>query len=447
MPPAENFDQIRATVRLVAKAVGEQARGEALIAHMDAELAELAAHRPHHVLTVAEWGGGGYVPGRGGLFDTILTAAGARNVERGSFGYYDVESLIAANPDALIYGDTYAGTTSLRADQDLHPALMQRYAGRRISIQPALWLRRAGKRGRGQTVARRAQEAPMKLNLSLLILIVLAFAASLLAGRVWLPPASLLAPHDSLAGLIIYDVRLPRTVLALIVGAVLGLSGAVLQGFTRNPLAEPGLLGVSSGAALGAVIAIYFGLAALSPVTGPLLGMIGALAACALTFALGRNGTVALVLAGAAVSSLTAAGIALALELRAQSLCRLRDHDLAAGFAGRQELDPSLAGPALCRGRARRCWPSPAGRWMRCPWARRRPKAWASISPVWRRWWWRARRWRGRDHLGHRRHRLYRPGGAASGAALCRLCPASDAAAGDAWPVRCCCSAPTSRPG
>ena len=154
----------------------------------------------------------------------------------------------------------------------------------------------------------------MKLSLALVVLIVIAFAASLLAGRVWLPPSSLLSPPDSLAGLIIYDIRLPRTVLALIVGAVLGLSGAVLQGFTRNPLAEPALLGVSSGAALGAIIAIYFGLAALSPVTGPLMGMVGALGACALTFALGRNGTVALVLAGAAVSSLTAAGIALALN-------------------------------------------------------------------------------------------------------------------------------------
>jgi iron complex transport system permease protein len=154
----------------------------------------------------------------------------------------------------------------------------------------------------------------MKLNLSLAVLIVLAFAASLLAGRVWLPPQALFSSHDSLAGLILYDIRLPRTVLALIVGAVLGLSGAVLQGFTRNPLAEPALLGVSSGAALGAVIAIYFGLAALSPVTGPLMGIVGAIAACALTFALGRNGTVALVLAGAAVSSLTAAGIALALN-------------------------------------------------------------------------------------------------------------------------------------
>ena len=158
----------------------------------------------------------------------------------------------------------------------------------------------------------------MKLSLPLLFLIVIAFAVSLLAGRVWLPPSALLSPPDSLAGLIFYDIRLPRTVLALITGGVLGLSGAVLQGFTRNPLAEPALLGVSSGAALGAVIAIYFGLAALSPVAGPLMGMIGAVLACGLTFALGQGskggGTVALVLAGAAVSSLTAAGIALALN-------------------------------------------------------------------------------------------------------------------------------------
>lgn len=156
-----------------------------------------------------------------------------------------------------------------------------------------------------------------RLNLTLVVLLILASAASLLVGRVWLPPASLqevFSSQDTLASLIVIEIRLPRTVLALIVGSVLGLSGAVLQGFTRNPLAEPALLGVSSGAALGAVIAIYFGLAALSPVTGPLLGMVGALTACALTFALGRNGTVALVLAGAAVSSLTAAGIALALN-------------------------------------------------------------------------------------------------------------------------------------
>jgi iron complex transport system permease protein len=155
------------------------------------------------------------------------------------------------------------------------------------------------------------------LTFLLVVLGVTAFAASLLAGRVWLPPAALLDVFnnpDSMAALIVREIRLPRSVLALVSGGVLGLAGAVLQGFTRNPLAEPALLGVSSGAALGAVIAIYFGLTMISPAAGPLLGMVGGLCACALTFALGRGGTVALVLAGAAVSSLTAAGIALALN-------------------------------------------------------------------------------------------------------------------------------------
>jgi iron complex transport system permease protein len=154
-----------------------------------------------------------------------------------------------------------------------------------------------------------------RLSLGLGVLLVIAFVLSLLAGRVWLSPNEFISGHNALAWLIVTDLRLPRTVLALLVGASLGLSGAVLQGLTRNPLAEPALLGVSTGAALGAVLAIYFGVTLISGVGGPLLGLIGALAACALTFGLGQGGgTITLVLAGAAVSSLTAAGIALALN-------------------------------------------------------------------------------------------------------------------------------------
>ncbi len=155
------------------------------------------------------------------------------------------------------------------------------------------------------------------LTFFLIVLGVIAFAASLLAGQVWLPPEALLDivnDPDSMAAIIVREIRLPRSVLALVTGATLGLAGAVLQGFTRNSLAEPGLLGVSSGAALGAVIAIYFGLTMISPAAGPLLGMLGGLCACGLTFALGRGSAVSLALAGAAVSSLTAAGIALALN-------------------------------------------------------------------------------------------------------------------------------------
>ena len=135
VPPAENFDQIRAVTRQVARAVGEEARGEVLIAQMDAQLRAVAAHRPAKPVTVMEWGGGGWVPGKGGLFDAMLTAAGARNAQTGAFGFHDVESLIAADPDYLAYSRTYRGSASLRADQDSHPALLARYAGRRIGYE------------------------------------------------------------------------------------------------------------------------------------------------------------------------------------------------------------------------------------------------------------------------------------------------------------------------
>jgi len=159
----------------------------------------------------------------------------------------------------------------------------------------------------------------------LMLLLAAVFLISLLAGRVWLPIGEVwdgLWSLDSgskdanLAATIVTQLRLPRAILALEVGGALGVAGAVLQGVTRNPLAEPGLLGVSAGAALGAVIAVYFGFATHFTAAAPLLGLVGALFASLLTFALGRGGgTITLVLAGAAVSALAAAGIALALNL------------------------------------------------------------------------------------------------------------------------------------
>jgi len=158
------------------------------------------------------------------------------------------------------------------------------------------------------------------VTVGLLVLLAGMLAISLLAGRVWLPVAEvwhgLSGPHGDLAAAIVMQLRLPRAVLALEAGAALGLSGAVLQGVTRNPLAEPGLLGVSAGAALGAVLAIYFGLGVHFAPAAPIAGLAGALLASMLTFALGSGGgTITLVLAGAAVSALAAAGISLALNL------------------------------------------------------------------------------------------------------------------------------------
>jgi iron complex transport system permease protein len=150
-------------------------------------------------------------------------------------------------------------------------------------------------------------------------LAVLAFV-SLSAGTVWLSPheimAGLRAPGPDLAALIFTQVRLPRMILGLLVGGILGLSGAVLQGLLRNPLAEPGLLGISEAASLGAVIAIYFGFTAITALAGPVFGLIGALAAASVSLLLSRSGgTLSLILAGVATSSIAAAGVSLALNL------------------------------------------------------------------------------------------------------------------------------------
>lgn len=115
---------------------------------------------------------------------------------------------------------------------------------------------------------------------------------------------------------ILWELRVPRTLLALAVGAGLGLSGAVLQGLLRNRLADPGLLGVTGGASLGAVLVFYYGLAATLPVALPLGGLAGAgLAAAAILALASRTGTgAALLLAGIAVASLTGAAVAVALS-------------------------------------------------------------------------------------------------------------------------------------
>ncbi|MEM8934957.1 MAG: iron ABC transporter permease [Pseudomonadota bacterium] len=118
------------------------------------------------------------------------------------------------------------------------------------------------------------------------------------------------------AALIMREIRLPRTLLALMIGATLGLSGAAMQGFLRNPLAEPGVIGVSGAAALGAVLAIYTGLAATFALALPFLAIAGALGAVLILHLLaGSRSTLTLILAGVAISSLTGALIALALNL------------------------------------------------------------------------------------------------------------------------------------
>jgi len=119
------------------------------------------------------------------------------------------------------------------------------------------------------------------------------------------------------AWLILTEIRLPRTLLGLLIGAALGLSGAALQGYLRNPLAEPGIIGISGGAALGAVLMIHTGLAASLVIGLPLGGLVGAAGAMGIVLWLAgeRGGPITLILAGVAVASLTTALIALVLTL------------------------------------------------------------------------------------------------------------------------------------
>jgi iron complex transport system permease protein len=120
------------------------------------------------------------------------------------------------------------------------------------------------------------------------------------------------------AGALIFrEIRLPRAVLGALVGASLGLSGAALQGYLRNPLAEPSLVGVSGGAALGAVLTIHLGLSAALALTLPLGALAGAAVAMLAVVALAgsQGGPVTLILAGLAVSSIATALVSLALNL------------------------------------------------------------------------------------------------------------------------------------
>ncbi|NHN84612.1 iron chelate uptake ABC transporter family permease subunit [Acetobacter musti] len=150
--------------------------------------------------------------------------------------------------------------------------------------------------------------------------LVILFVCALLWGETSLDITDafrdLLAGRHSIGAIILGQLRLPRALLAVLIGGTLGLSGAVLQGYLRNPLADPGLLGVSGGAALGAVVTFYTGLSARVALALPAGGLAGALfAVAALIGLVGQGGTMALLLAGAALTSFFAAMTSLTLNL------------------------------------------------------------------------------------------------------------------------------------
>ncbi|MBA2413826.1 MAG: iron ABC transporter permease [Burkholderiaceae bacterium] len=163
--------------------------------------------------------------------------------------------------------------------------------------------------------------SPSSLLGALVVILLLLSAVSLSVGRAPLDVGAAIAQwlrgESTLATLVLIELRVPRTVLGVLVGASLGLAGAALQGLLRNPLAEPGIIGVSSCAAFGAVVAFYSGFSLTAPLALPLAGIAGALIAVLLLYALaGREAsTLTLILAGVAINGFAGAATALALNL------------------------------------------------------------------------------------------------------------------------------------
>ncbi|MGA1210442.1 MAG: FecCD family ABC transporter permease [Gemmobacter sp.] len=153
----------------------------------------------------------------------------------------------------------------------------------------------------------------MKLLAALGALVAALFAASLAIG----PAGAAFWQGGEAASLILREIRLPRAVLGAMIGAALGLAGAAMQGYLRNPLAEPGLIGVSPAAALGAVVALQSGLAAAHVLILPAMALAGAGVAVVLMVALAgpRGGAFGLILAGIAISALAGALVSLVLNL------------------------------------------------------------------------------------------------------------------------------------
>ncbi len=156
----------------------------------------------------------------------------------------------------------------------------------------------------------------LALDLALTALLAGLCLLSVVSGRVWTPLAHLGGPGDP-RWVIITQLRIPRTLLGVLVGGALGLAGATLQGYTRNPLADPGVLGVSSMAAFGAVLTLYFNLTLASAWVLPAFAMAGAAIGVILLVlvAAPAGEAVSFLLAGVILSSLSSAGVALALSL------------------------------------------------------------------------------------------------------------------------------------
>jgi len=195
------------------------------------------------------------------------------------------------------------------------------------------------------------------LNSFLLVGLLIAAVLSGMFGHVTLSVSEFMTAsvgaNSEGYNLIVQELRMPRILLGMMAGATLGYTGAALQGLLRNPLADPGVVGVSASAGLGAVTAIYLGVAAQSAFAVPLFAMVGALIATLVLMVLAArdSSVLTLILAGMGISSLATAGVSLMMNF-APNPMSLQDMVMwmLGSLENRTYEDLMLAGPLIILG-------------------------------------------------------------------------------------------------
>lgn len=183
------------------------------------------------------------------------------------------------------------------------------------------------------TLARQQQRQNIRWLLCLSVLMLLALLLSLCAGEQWISPGDWFTPRGEL---FVWQIRLPRTLAVLLVGAALAISGAVMQALFENPLAEPGLLGVSNGAGVGLIAAVLLGQGQLPNWALGLCAIAGALiiTLILLRFARRHLSTSRLLLAGVALGIICSALMTWAISFSTSVDLRQLMYWMMGGFGG-----------------------------------------------------------------------------------------------------------------
>ena len=225
----------------------------------------------------------------------------------------------------------------------------------------------AGQRDAPDLPALRAAATPSGLILSVLvILLCIAAVFALAIGPARLSISEIfggLTGSDEAASIIVREIRLPRLILSLSIGAMLGLAGAAIQGLSRNPLAEPAIIGTPQAAALGAVLTIYSGLANTFSFALPIAAIAGAMISMVVTLAAVRRigGVTSLLLIGLTLGSLAGSAISLVLSLSSNPYAVTEIvFWLMGSFADRSMLHVALSLPFIVGGAAAILYCAPA---------------------------------------------------------------------------------------